>query len=295
MSASEMLVRDVATGEGVAYSDFELYCSSINAPWRDLIRVEHGRKTLRGVEMTSLWTTVGVVRAPSAITLRVDDGPLHKMALAPGDVLIWPQGASVYANYDEPLESICIQLSPTVLLTIAEDTGADANLRRDGAVRDEQIEAIASLLEAEITAGCPSGRAYGEHLAFALGAHLIRHYAEPYAAPVATRQRLRNGKLARVLEYIQANVDGDLSLNDLAKTAGLSPFHFSRLFKNSTGLPPHQYVLRWRIEEAKRLLRHTRLDLAEIAARVGFRDQSHFTARFRQITGDTPKRWRGKE
>lgn len=295
MPVSEMLVTDVETGEGVAYSDFKLYCSSINAPWRDLLRVERGRKILRGVELTSLWTTVGVVRATSVITLRVDDGPLQRMALEPGDVLIWPQGASVFANYDEPLESTCLQLSPTVLLTVAEKSGADANLRCDGAVRDEQIEAIGSLLEAEISAGCPSGRTYGEHLAYALGAHLIQRYAGPCSDDTGARQRLRNGKLARVLEYIQAHIDADLSLHDLAQAAGLSPFHFSRLFKNSTGLPPHQYVLHWRIEEAKRLLRHTRLDLAEIAARVGFRDQSHFTARFRQITGDTPKRWRGKD
>ena len=74
--------------------------------------------------------------------------------------------------------------------------------------------------------------------------------------------------------------------------ARLSPFHFSRLFKGSTGLTPHQYVLRWRVEESKRLLRHSNMEIADIAQRLRFSDQSHFTSLFHRLTGETPRRWR---
>jgi AraC family transcriptional regulator len=97
-----------------------------------------------------------------------------------------------------------------------------------------------------------------------------------------------------VEQYVAANLGQDLSINELANLAHLSPYHFARFFKQSTGLSPHQYVLKRRIDEGKRLMRQTTLDLAEIAQQLGFRDQSHFTARFRKLTGVTPKRWRSR-
>ncbi len=72
----------------------------------------------------------------------------------------------------------------------------------------------------------------------------------------------------------------------------MSLFHFSRSFKQSTGLPPHQYILRRRIEHAKSLLKTNELGIAEIGQRLGFSDQSHFTLIFRKFVGATPARWR---
>jgi AraC family transcriptional regulator len=99
-------------------------------------------------------------------------------------------------------------------------------------------------------------------------------------------------RLQRVLEYMQAHLDQEVSLAALAAVGQMSPYYFSRLFKQSTGLSPHQYVLQQRIAWATRLLAEPRLSVAAIAYRVGFASQAHFTAIFRRWVGTTPQQYR---
>ena len=96
-------------------------------------------------------------------------------------------------------------------------------------------------------------------------------------------------KVRRALEYVRANVAGDIRLTDMAKAAGMSPFHFSRVFKNAIGLSPYRYLVRIRVEHAKALLCEGEQSLKGIAAELGFVDQSHMTNVFRRVTGTTPK------
>ena len=100
-------------------------------------------------------------------------------------------------------------------------------------------------------------------------------------------------RVRRVLEYIEAHLDAELTLAELAAVACLSPCHFSRSFKEAVGVGPQRYTVQRRVERAKILLRHGKENLAAIAALVGFADQSHFTAAFRRETGVTPGRFRG--
>jgi AraC family transcriptional regulator len=99
-------------------------------------------------------------------------------------------------------------------------------------------------------------------------------------------------RLSRVLEYIEGNIDQPLLLKDLAAHVTLSPFHFARMFKDSTGHPPHAFVRERRVARAAALLEGTELPIFEIARQCGFRTQSHFTGVYRQVTGTTPKRFR---
>jgi len=99
-------------------------------------------------------------------------------------------------------------------------------------------------------------------------------------------------RLSRVLEYIQANLDQGIHIDELAEAAGPSLFHFAKLFKRSTGSSPHQYVLQRPLERAKELLRKTGLSLSEIALQAGFADQSHLTNVFRRFIGVTPSQFR---
>lgn len=273
----------------------EMECSSRAAPWRDLVRLERGRKPPFGeAEMTMLWPTVGIIRGESGVLeQRVGGETLQALTLSAGSVLTYPEGASVFVRMAQPIDSTYLQIAPTLLSAAASQLGESSELVNAWRPRDEQIERMATLFETELRSGCPGGRLYGQYLARALSAYLVRRYSQPPGRPSATASPpLRNDRIAAALQYIEANAMQELSIPRLAKTVHLSPYHFARLFKQSTGLTPHQYILNYRVEEAKRLLRHTALDLAEMAQRLGFRDQSHFTARFRKATGATPKRWR---
>jgi AraC family transcriptional regulator len=99
-------------------------------------------------------------------------------------------------------------------------------------------------------------------------------------------------RLDRVIEHIEVNLRQELNLTVLAGIAGVSPHHFAKLFKDSIGLTPHQFVIRQRIECAKDYLRNPKLSIGEISCLTGFATQEHFTKVFRRISGLTPREFR---
>ena len=106
------------------------------------------------------------------------------------------------------------------------------------------------------------------------------------------RGGLSPARLRRVFKHIETALDGDTSLHRLAELAGLNPYHFAFAFRQSTGLPPHQYVLHRRGERAKELLTNPQLSLAEVGYAAGFASQAHFTTVFRRLLGTTPAAYR---
>jgi len=118
--------------------------------------------------------------------------------------------------------------------------------------------------------------------------------AHPPTISVAdgTSSELPAGRLRRVTQYIQENLQRELRLAELSALVHMSPYHFARLFKRSTGVPPHKFLVRRRIDEARALLEARTVPIAEISRLVGFRTPSHFTTTFRRITGMTPSAYR---
>ncbi|NJL41623.1 MAG: helix-turn-helix transcriptional regulator [Leptolyngbyaceae cyanobacterium RM2_2_4] len=103
---------------------------------------------------------------------------------------------------------------------------------------------------------------------------------------------LTHTQLQRVLDYIHTHIDRDLSLAELASVINISPTYFASSFKKIMGIPPHQYVIQQRVEQAKVMLKRTDLAIADIALQVGFSSQSHLTQQFKRLTGMTPKQVR---
>ncbi len=118
--------------------------------------------------------------------------------------------------------------------------------------------------------------------------------AHPATIGVAdgTSSELPACRLRRVTEYIQENLQRELRLAELSALVHMSPYHFARLFRRSTGVPPHRFLVRRRIDEARVLLAARTAPIAEISRLVGFRTPSHFTTTFRRITGMTPSGYR---
>src|SRR5690606_3920077 len=125
---------------------------------------------------------------------------------------------------------------------------------------------------------------YGESLGTALAVHLLARYRA--SAPV--RRGLSRPQLQRVREYIEAHIDTDLSLARLAKVAEVGGSHFKTLFKRSTGLPVHEYVIRRRVARARTLLASGELPASEVALAAGFSHQSHMARWMRRVLGVTP-------
>jgi AraC family transcriptional regulator len=185
-------------------------------------------------------------------------------------------------------------LDPVFVAAIANHSahGDPVEFQTLAVFQDPAITYILSALQAESREGCPAGRLYAESLATALTAHLLRRYAVFPARIDIHKGGLPPARLRRVLDHIEAHLGEDTSLRQLAELAQLSLDHFATLFKQSTGLPPHRYMLHRRIDKAKEMLAGGRLSLAEIGYALGFPNQAHFTTMFRKLVGTTPGAYR---
>lgn len=190
-------------------------------------------------------------------------------------------------------EYVSLLLESEAVLRAASDSGVrgPVELVARSAGHDPTIYGVALALVAEAERGGLCGPLYTESLANVLAVHLLRNYAGGGARP-RFAGGLSGARLRRVTGYMIENHEHEMSLAELARVAGLSPFHFAREFKRATGAAPHQYLIRVRVERAKSLLADRRLPLAEVSLRAGFGSQSHFTRLFRRVTGETPKAYR---
>ena len=175
------------------------------------------------------------------------------------------------------------------------DHSVPASLRYQKSFRDPLLAEIAYAISSELQHQTSAGRLLADTLATSLAARLVQAHFGP-SAPQVTRPAGRNAldrrRLARVLDHIEANLEGDLTIDRLASIACLSQFHFARAFKAAIGQSPHRYVSRKRLERAKALLTADDRSLVDIALTLNFSCQANFTRAFRQATGQTPGQYR---
>ena len=161
--------------------------------------------------------------------------------------------------------------------------------RRQHQAQDRHLQALIQALLIEAEMGGPNGRLYADTIATALATHFVNHYGIDNPVDFSQVPVLERQRLGGVIDYIEAHLTEEISLADLALVAGLSKFHFSRLFKGAIGLTPHKYVLKRRVERSLPVLKRGELSLAQVAHQFGFADQAHFTRVFKPVKGLTPK------
>lgn len=215
----------------------------------------------------------------------------HQGRTSKGDITVKVSGQPTGWCIDKAADILCVRFKPAFMSHVAEknDLNSDAvELRPSFDVRDQAIEHIGLAMLAEIEAGGVSGKVYGDSLATALATHLLHHHGARAQAVPDHRRGLHKSVLWRVRDYVGDNLSTDIGLSDMARVANLSDYHFSRQFKHSTGLSPHQYVIRRRVDRAKELLSNTELSVGDIASAVGFTHQSHLSRHVRRQFGVTP-------
>jgi AraC family transcriptional regulator len=286
----------------------------INRQFEDLgITIEQYHLTPNDVEFSPLPT--------HAITWNIGEpGDLVKLEgkrsqrvwMAQGGMTLTPSGQSRHWCWNHSTDVLLLQLQPQLISQVVIASEIDINqielVNRFG-IYDPQMEWIGKSLLAEMQSNRLAGKLYTESLIDLLVIHLLRQHSAfgqsaasssadaPNVVTASLTLSLKTdtrqfspSRLKRVLEYIHDNLEQNLSLVDLATLANLSPSRFTRVFRQETGLSPHQYLIQARIERAKHLLRSgSEVSIGRVAHQVGFADQSHFTRHFKRIVGVTPK------
>ena len=191
-----------------------------------------------------------------------------------------------------------LYLPTTLFRRLSDDfnlpTAPAHSIRYMAGIRDEVIHQTALSILSEMTSETAAGRMYVETASLILAARLIHKYCDCGSSTLTALDShpLDHVRLRRVLDYISTNVDDDITLADLARVGGQSPFHFARKFTLAMGVSPKRYVSRMRLDKAMAELAAGRLPLAQIALNAGFSSQASFTRAFRRATGMTPLEYR---
>lgn len=267
--------------------------SSHKAGW-DGIRLAYHRQPAYATPVYSVLQHLIIIHIGCSFrSERGLDGRFRSQCMSDGDIDIVPIHVTSRAIWDRDIEFISLSLEPAFFLSaVAEAVEAQrVELVPHATIRDPLIQQIGLALKTALATDNCCCRLYAESLFTALSVHLLKYYCARRQPVPQYSYGLPKHKLRRAIDYIHEYMEQDLTLTEIAAVVGLSPYHFAREFKQSTGKPPHQYLVACRVEKAKRLLAQSQLSIAEIACCVGW-SQNHFTRLFRQHTGKTPKAYR---
>jgi len=230
------------------------------------------------------------VGRPVSADCRVGDRRIKGLQ-KPGDMDFIPAGVDGCWEDDADCQILRIGLKQSLMAQTAEDLGQDmatVRLAPQLQMRDPGIEAILWAIKADLDAPTPAEPLYIDHLAHALAVRLLTMASPLPASQQAGEPRLPPHELSHLIDFIAANLDRRLTLADLAMVAGLSVTRLKVLFRNSTGMPVHHYVMRRRADHARSLLATTTMPASEIALAAGFAHQSHMASTMRRFFGLAP-------
>ncbi len=210
----------------------------------------------------------------------------------PGDLTLIPRGTPTTWCGAGAAESLLLCLPPTLIRkSVLQDTDYDPpclELMPRIGYADPLVHAIGEAILGELQTTGLFGALYLESLFRTLAIHLLRDHAVFAVAPSSSNGRLSAEALRQVRDYVHEHLTREITLEALAALVHLSPYHFARKFKEATGLPPYQYVLQCRVEQAKTLLMSGEHAISAVAQAVGFAGQSHLTRHVKKLFGVTP-------
>lgn len=231
--------------------------------------------------------------------LWLDGKPIKTEPLYAGGVVFHDLRQCPAFYFNDPLDSVNYFLPRKMLDTIADDADASriSGLRFTPGVgvMDFVVEQLTRLLLPAFDNPDQVSQLFADHISHALGSHIAQAYGGMKSVVASRRGGLATWQERRAKELMSENLQGDISTADLARECSLSAGHFARAFRHTTGLSPHQWLLRRRIDKAHGLLRDGRLSLVEIARVCGFADQSHFTKTYTRLCGISPGVWRRQQ
>lgn len=241
---------------------------------------------------------VAFVLSGRAFAVQEGNGQTRRNFIQPGIACICPEGTNeTTSGITSAIECLHIFLPPTLVQQSAlEDYDIDpakAELAYSGGLRDAMLHQIAMNIHSVAGRDVEqTDQLFLDGMQAALAAHLLRNYSIDRWSPPTKAPNIDAKRLERVLDFIEARFAENITLRDLAAEAHLSDFHFLRLFREATGLPPHRYVTYRRVQEAQRRLALNHSSLANIALETGFGSQGNFIRAFRNATGLTPGQYR---
>ena len=290
------------TGHGPErYAVGRMILSSSGRRWRGLSAELRSHAPGEVPPYVPSFTEIAVhLRGASVVTRRAG-GIRQRVVGTPGTIGLCPVGVREdFTHVSRVIEEMLhIYLSPTPFAALSRHTSRDfscKSVRYDAGFRDPLIEHIAAAILGELRCETSCGDLLVETLADSLAVRLLNSYSSLCAAPIRISHRAKEldcRRLRRVIEYIDANLQKEVTVEELAAAASLSRFHFSRMFKATTGQSPSRFIGELRLDLAKSLLVHG-ASIAQVAYDCGFSSESNFVRAFRRATGLTPGQHRDR-
>ena len=220
------------------------------------------------------------------------DGQRKAVDSMAGDLAIYPAYLSQQFRWDKEAEFFNLFLEPSFLTQVGYDVFGSDRLElipHLAPLSDPLVQQIGFALKTSLEIDEKNSSLYADAIAQALVVHLLARYSTHARQIKPIAGGFTQPQWKQIIDFINANLDKNITLAELAKIVQLSPYHFAHVFKKSTNTSPHQYVIRCRIERAKQLMAMGDLAIAAIAQMVGFASQGHFTYHFKRLVGVTPK------
>src|SRR3979490_1235723 len=214
-----------------------------------------------------------------------------KTAYDIGEMSLVPRHLEKWVRNDD-LHYLCIAISDRALTAASDGASGEVELRRTDNLVDARLGALVEAVNAERIAGFPSGSLFLDSVEQALAVALVNGYAVRHRSVQTHRGGVGSARLRRIKEFVDAKMEDELTLREMAQSVELSRAHFARMFRKSTGESPHQFVLRQRIEHAMTMLRSDDARVVDVAVACGFKTQQHFARVFRHVCGVSPTDYR---